>query len=110
MAFRTRHYTADSLKKDQKKRGIRQNLEQYYADDMVEEVDNTAPPITSQQKRDIIPEEKEEEPEDNIDLDDAQAKEKLYKEHMDRISDILVNLIFKNVTLFSDQQVTWFRK
>ena len=86
----------------QSKRAKQPNdLSQYYADDMIE--DETDVPDPRQRSRGVAMDEEENgEEEQNYTIEGDQAKDKLKKENMDKISDILVSLIFKNVyfTLF----------
>lgn len=97
MSQRTRVNHGAGSKKDQKKVQKKENLQQYYADDMVDEADKKA--TTNHQPRSNAIMEEEEEEVEIINLDDKQAKEKLNKENMDKISEILVTMIFKNVLL-----------
>lgn len=97
MTDRTNTHRGEASKKNQKKGGKRQNLQQYYADDMIEE--DKKVPLNTQQRHLMMDEEEEEV--EVINLEDNQSKERLNKENMDKISDILVSMIYKNVILIA---------
>jgi len=86
------------LKKANKpKQKPQSDLEQYYADDMIEE-ESSGTEIRRQQPRNVgVIEEEDNEEEIQYNIEGEQNKEKLKKENMDKISDILVSMMFKNV-------------
>jgi len=80
--------------KDKKKGAKGRDLKQY----MDEEEANleTQPAPVFQQPRNVLIEEEDEGENLEINLDDKQAKERLNHENMDKISDVVVTMIFKN--------------
>jgi len=88
-------------------RGRQQNdLEQYYRDDMIEEEGNVEVEARQRQRgANIIEEEEVDENADYYNMENDQGKDKLKKENMDKISDILVTMIFKNVSIFIFQKI-----
>lgn len=82
--------------KGQKKGAKAQDLKQYMADDFMEE-EKPVQPVLNMPKNPIIEEEDDENLE-LVNLPDQEVKERLNKENMDKISDVVVTMIFKNVT------------
>jgi len=80
-------------------------LKQYYADDMLDADEWEGATII---QRNAVLEEEHDEEDEQVNLDDEATKERLRKEHMDKISDIIVNMIFKNVRFYS--RLIFFRK
>jgi len=79
--------------KNLKKLGQSKNLKQYYADDMAEDVDNRK---LNKTRNNVMKDHLDTDAED--DKQNAEVDpETLKKGNMDRISDFLVSMIFKNV-------------
>jgi len=70
-------------------------LKEFYADDMMDE---EAVQDNRQRPRNALIEEDEDDELENVNLEAELSKQKDKKINMDRISDILVNMIFKNVS------------
>ena len=77
------------------------DLQQYYADDMIEE-ESSGTEVRRPQARNVAVIEEEDEGEEvQYEIGGEQNKEKLKKENMDKISDILVSMMFKNVKILN---------
>jgi len=84
------------LKKASNKQKPQNDLQQYYADDMIEE-ESSGTEVRQRPARNVaVIEEEDNEEEVQYNIEGDQNKEKLKKENMDKISDILVSMIFKN--------------
>ena len=88
------------IKRKLKKVAKNKNIQQYYADNMIEEIKaSPTSNIIEEISRNTLIEDNDEEEnaEDIVNLEDEGSRAKLNIENMDKISDILVNMIFKNV-------------
>ena len=88
------------VKRKLKKVAKNKDIQQYYADNMIEEIKaSPTSNIIEERSRNTLIEDNDEEDniEEIINLEDEGSRTRLNKENMDKISDILVNMIFKNV-------------
>ena len=88
------------VKRKLKKVAKNKDIQQYYADNMIEEIKaSLTSNIIEERSRNTLIEDNDEEDniEEIINLEDEGSRTRLNKENMDKISDILVNMIFKNV-------------
>ena len=90
-----------SVKRKLKKGAKNKDIQQYYADNMIEEIKAESPTMNMIEERSrntlIDDSDEEENIEEIVNLEDEGSRTRLKKENMDKISDILVNMIFKNV-------------
>ena len=84
-------------KKINKQQAKSVKLKQYYADNDLMDEEKPYNSNSNNIKLEATDDEEEQNADEEINLEDDKSKEKLNKENMDKISDILVSMIFKNV-------------
>lgn len=85
-----------SRARQNKKAKPQNDLQQYYADDMIEEEGEK---VETRQRRGgaaLLEDEEDEDEAQQYTIENEQSRDKLKKENMDKLSDILVSMIFKN--------------
>ena len=81
------------------RKGKSGDVDQYLADDILEEKEQKGG--RGRKRQQMVEEDDEEDEFDQINIDDARSKEDLKRQNMDKIADILVHMLLKNVSLLN---------